>query len=282
MIIDDTNPDKNIRFNHLVTYDWTMARTHFHDEYEINLGISGGNRFFCNDTLHEVEEGDLFLFNNKDLHKNMVEKDTKYERYLIFFNKKEIESLIDDVDLLSLFHMDRSEFKNKVSLTKNQRLHMIQFLNETIYTLKNTHFGQKTLSKVKIVELLLMIHQYYLENKGNTLTDSSNRNHISKKVDTTISYINNHLDQPLSLDILADQVYLNKFYLAEKFKSETGFTINQYIINRRVIVAQTYLQEGMSVIETTGKVGYENESHFIRTFKKHVGVTPKQYAMGKR
>lgn len=282
MIINDSNPEIDVKFAHLVTYDWTMARTHFHNEYEINLAISGGNRFFCNDTLYDVDEGDLFLFSNKDLHKNMVQRDMKYERYLVFFNKKAVDSIIeDDVDLLALFHMDRSIFKNKITLTINQRLHIIQFLKETIYNLNNTHYGKKTLSTAKLIELLLMIHQFYYENQGSQLI-GHHKNHISEKVDITITYINNHLEDPLPLDLLARQVYLNKFYLGEKFKAETGFTINQYIINRRMIVAQTYLQEGLSVIETTAKVGYENESHFIRTFKKHVGMTPKQYAISKR
>lgn len=272
-----------VKFLHTVSDNWSMEQSHFHDYYEVNLSVSGGNNFFCNDTLHYAKKGDLFLFNDQDLHKNMVKQGMNYERYLVFFHKDIITDMnITDVDLLKLFDEDRANFKNKITLTKDQYLHIIQFLNDTIYSIKNAFFGRDALSRTKLIELLIMIHTYYYQNQGNTSLFEKHNNKTSDKTDAIITYINTHINEPLSLDILANHIYLNKFYMAELFKKETGFTINQYIISKRILLAQTLLKQGLSVTETTFKVGYENQAHFIRTFKKHVGITPKQYGLGRQ
>ena len=55
-------------------------------------------------------------------------------------------------------------------------------------------------------------------------------------------------------------------------------TPNEYIIMTRVMKARSYLTEGIPVLKICELVGYSDESHFIRTFKKIMGITPKQYS----
>lgn len=280
MAIKDIYSPKGIVIRHLISNDWSMDQMHFHEAFEINISISGGNRFYCNDTLHISEPGDIYIFNDLDLHKNMIRKDMRYERYLIFFPKEVISDIPRmDVDLLELFYLDRGSFKNKFHLNKDQLLHIMQFLNETIFKLNSTFYGKETLSRSRLIELLLMINSFYHQNIGDVKTVNQVKNHISKRVEDTISYINENISGDLNLDILADVALVNKYHLGDLFKKETGFTVNQFIINKRILKAQAYLKKGYSITETTDFIGYHNESHFIRTFKKLVGITPKQYAL---
>lgn len=283
MVKKDVDSFEGIIFRHIVTDDWSMDQLHFHDFFEINISISSGNKFYCNNTLHITEPGDIYLFNDHDLHKNIIRKGIKYERYLIFFQKKDILELPKmDIDLLELFFLDRCHFRNKIKLNKDQFLHLSHFLNETIFMLNKTVYGYKTLGRSKLVELLIMINSFYHNNIGDVKTYNQSTNHISKRVETIINYINNNIERELNLDLLANEVHINKYYLGELFKRETGFTIHQFIINKRILKAQKLLQSGYNVTEVTESVGYSNESHFIRTFKKLVGITPKQYAISHR
>lgn len=269
-----------IQFRHLVSHDWTMSQSHFHEDYEINLFISGKNKFFCNDVVYTSQKGDLFLFNDQDLHKNMVEKAIPYDRYIIFFPPTILRGLPElEEDLLTLFRLNRGQFKNKMSLTKAQLNHMVNFLNETIYTLQRAHFCSHGLYVAKLLELLVMIHQYYYDNQGQIHSTQNKEDTLSGDIQSLIYHIQDNLNQPLTLDQLAKQVYLDKYYLCQRFKAETGFTLNQFIINKRILHAQELLKKGYRITEITQAVGYKNDSHFIRTFKKHVGLTPKQYAL---
>jgi YesN/AraC family two-component response regulator len=97
-------------------------------------------------------------------------------------------------------------------------------------------------------------------------------------VQLILEYINQHLNECLSLDKLSGVFYLNKYYLSHIFKNSTGFSVNEYIINRRILKSRELLKQNNSVSKVSEMVGFNNYCHFIRTFKKLVGMSPKQYA----
>lgn len=268
---------KEIKFLHLISNDWSMHTTHFHNQYELNLSISGGNHFFINKDIHEAKPGDLFVINNQELHKNTVSPTTIYERYLIFFPAEILLPFCTpSTNLLELFQLPRDQFHNKVILTPEQCLIIRTFLDNTIYETKTRNYGNEIFDRIKLAELLLMINSFYHEN------DSKNKPEIDKNntfIKPIITYINCHLSENLSLDHLSSTFYINRSYLCKRFKKETGFTINQYVTNCRILKSRELLKSGLPVTEAALMIGYQNDSHFIRTFKKLVGVTPKQYTL---
>lgn len=272
--------DTFIDIAHLFSTDWTMYDTHFHDHLELNLSISGGNRFFINDTIHVAEVGDLFILNTNDLHKNMVPIDRKYERYLINFSPDAIEPLCNSqVDLLELFKLDRATFDNKIALSNEDLLELTRLLDDTIYHSKSVYYKNDTYLQIKLAEVLLTINRIFHRSKKTDVTTEGSKYHKTQEI---IDYLNHHLTEDLSLDFLSSQFYMNRTYLCDKFKADTGFTINQYITSQRILKARTLLVEGLSVTEVAQSVGYDNDSHFIRVFKKLIGSTPKQYALSKK
>ena len=67
--------------------------------------------------------------------------------------------------------------------------------------------------------------------------------------------------------------------LCHIFKEGTGFSLMDYVINCRILKARSLLRNGMRVQEVGENVGFRNNEHFIRTFKKLTGTPPKRYAM---
>ena len=62
------------------------------------------------------------------------------------------------------------------------------------------------------------------------------------------------------------------------FKAEVGVTISEYIMSRRIQAAKNMLKfSEYDPIDIGNYLGFSSHSHFIATFRKHVGVTPKQY-----
>lgn len=93
-----------------------------------------------------------------------------------------------------------------------------------------------------------------------------------------IAYINANLNSPLSRDEIAEHVYLSSDYVTKLFKRETGTSLFEYIIQRRIDQAKIYLcQTDMPISEICEKTGFSSLSHFSATFKKYVGVRPRDY-----
>ena len=79
------------------------------------------------------------------------------------------------------------------------------------------------------------------------------------------------------MDALAREIGMSKFHLCKIFKAKTGTTINKYIVTRRIAEAKQLLLRGIPVTETCYLSGFNDLSHFIRTFHNAVGVSPGKY-----
>lgn len=91
-------------------------------------------------------------------------------------------------------------------------------------------------------------------------------------------YIREHYNEPLSLDMLAEKVYLTPHYLSSMFVQEKGTGINKYIKNVRMERARELLRNtNMKISDICVQVGYANLSYFCRCFRNEFGVTPEQY-----
>ncbi|GMK39134.1 AraC family transcriptional regulator [Paenibacillus sp. CCS19] len=97
-------------------------------------------------------------------------------------------------------------------------------------------------------------------------------------VQTIKRYIQLNLDQDMSRETIADQVYLNPDYLSRIFKKETGYSISDYVLLERIHKAKELLkQTDVSVSSVASSVGYTNFSHFAKIFKKYVGIGPTEF-----
>lgn len=110
-------------------------------------------------------------------------------------------------------------------------------------------------------------------------------NHIisphKQKIDRVNKYVIQNYNHPdLSLSTIACELHLNKNYLCDIFKSETGFTINQFIINTRINYAKEFIRnnDDFSLQEISEKVGYSDYNYFSRVFKKITGMSPRSYS----
>lgn len=90
-------------------------------------------------------------------------------------------------------------------------------------------------------------------------------------------YIEEHLSEPLTLEAVASQVFLNSNYLSDLFKAETGTNFKDYITEKRMEKACSLLKTPMRIADIALQAGYRDAKHFSKAFKKFVGISPKEY-----
>jgi AraC family transcriptional regulator len=93
------------------------------------------------------------------------------------------------------------------------------------------------------------------------------------------AYVEDHLDNGLTLEQLAGVARLSVYHFARQFKAATGLPPHQYVLTRRVERAKELLQAGthLSLAEVAADAGFSDQSQFTHHFKRLVGVTPGQF-----
>ncbi|CCN49072.1 Transcriptional Regulator AraC family protein [Vibrio nigripulchritudo MADA3029] len=143
--------------------------------------------------------------------------------------------------------------------------------------------GRNGMSYLK--SLLSLLSGYYIQNYSNyqDLQNArlSNSKLGSDQLDKIDRYIDENIGAPISIDDFADLLHCSKFYFLREFKKLAGVTPYQYLMNKRLEQAKSALQSGSTNLAMlSNELGFNDQSHFTRTFKAHFGVTPGQY--GKR
>ncbi len=101
---------------------------------------------------------------------------------------------------------------------------------------------------------------------------------VPYKLQRTLTYIQTHLAQKLSLSTLAHVAQMSPTHFAHLFKHTTGLAPHRYVILYRIEQAKRLLCEtDMSLVDIGSEVGFSDQSHFTALFRKHVSMTPKTY-----
>lgn len=108
--------------------------------------------------------------------------------------------------------------------------------------------------------------------------DSSSTSALGDKLKSILHYLDEHYTENISLDSLAEQFYISKYYLSREFKKEFGTTIIQYILAKKITNAKELLRYSNASIEDIAQLcGIDDASYFNKVFKKIEGCTASEY-----
>ena len=126
--------------------------------------------------------------------------------------------------------------------------------------------------RLQLYGLTLIIFSYFLKR-------ACMRNEVADaRMTDLIMYIHNHVNERITVEMLAERACLTKSYLIRAFKAALGISPLQFINRKKVQEAQTLLlTTDKSVTEISHALGVPDESYFIRMFRKALGVTPQEY-----
>jgi len=258
---------------HLYSDEKTMGM-HIHDCYEIYYSISGGKQFLIDNRFYKVEPGDSFFINQYESH-HLTQIDQEiHERIVLSIHPeylKKLSSPATDLSFCFLYRNHGNEHRLSLSPEEQKRFQYY------IHCICDTDgYGQELLEEAYFIELMVFLNRIYQKNllkKGQTERLSNHQ-----EVDSIISYINQNIKNPLTLEELSEHFYMSPSYLCRIFKSATGTTIGKYIIAKRITLAKSLLSAGATVKETCEKCGFNDYSNFLKSFTKAVGISPKKYA----
>ncbi|NLL71972.1 MAG: AraC family transcriptional regulator, partial [Clostridiales bacterium] len=218
---------------------------------------------------------DILLVGRNDIHQPIISSDVPYERIILWLNPNFLDAhKKNDCDLQTCFLLTTKRKMNMIRLNKTDIPSLKQTLDDLEDTINEKSFGQDILKNSLFIQLMVKINRLFF---GMDLNNKLEDVHYDPRIESILSYINDNLENELTIDLIGDKFYLNKYYLMHLFKKETGYTVYNYIQKKRVIKAADYIKSGMPAGNVCSLTGFNDYSTFVRTFKKEFNLSPKQY-----
>lgn len=249
--------------------------THYHDFNKIIVFISGQVTYIIEGKSYTLKPWDILLVGKNDLHLPIISSTTPYERIILWLNPLFLEEHNkDNCNLLNCFQLATEKRLNLIRLNRMNITSLKQNLSDLEGAMQDKAFGSYILKNALFLQLMVKINRLFLEtNFSKSIEDIK----YDPRIEDILSFINSNLHDDLSIDIISEKFYLNKYYLMHLFKQETGYTLHSYIQKKRVIRAAELLKRGLQAGEVCSLCGFGDYSTFVRTFKKEFNLSPKQY-----
>jgi AraC family transcriptional regulator len=125
---------------------------------------------------------------------------------------------------------------------------------------------------------MLAVHllHHYTSLPGNLADDTPGL--VPRQLKHVIDFILAHLDQDLSLEMLAQQIGFSSYHFARLFRQATGKSPHQFVLRQRIEQAKQLLRETDKPLTLVAlESGFANQSHLTQTFKHHLNLTPRTY-----
>jgi AraC family transcriptional regulator of arabinose operon len=244
--------------------DFIIDRPNGMKGYIMNLTVKGRGKIFSGDNEFIVEPGDLLLFPPEAVHYYGRADDSNewYHRWVYFRPRA--------------YWADWLRWPHEVERVGHIKLADEQLANEfdsLFLNIEETHKEIRPMSEQLAMNLLerLLIRCYEVS----SLADHAPMDH---RILEACQILSASLSAEVSIEELAEQVFLSPSRLAHLFREQVGVSIVRWRENQRIIRAKLLLQTTPLPVAVIGQqTGYDDQLYFSRVFKKRVGVSPSEY-----
>lgn len=246
----------------------------FQSSYELSVGVLEGSlgmiyagRKFENDFPKPT-----FMFNvqHADEHVEVWSKGHTLLHYS-YTIRPDTNLLISILRDASVIYKDKPFFQNTIveDASVDQWLAQRTYDVVRLFTESNAHLHRE----IKLVELIIATTQQLTDVR----ISQPKLGLEHQAVKQVKNYLREHFASEVSLEDLSALTNLNKYHLLQIFKRDVGLSPHIYQTSLRVHRAKQLLAKGLPIAHVALDVGFVDQSHFGRQFKKHVYVTPGRF-----
>ena len=266
----------NFKIFHLLDTNLKEIDFHYHDFHKVLIHLSGNTSYSIEGQTFDLQADDIVFVTAGEVHRPIFHDDSPYERIIIYISKEFLaEYSQDENDLSYCFRnaMEKGSHVLRLRSFKNSRV--AAAVSRLTANVGGDDYANELLMQVLFLEFMVELNRAAISDEVEYIST----NYAGSKIGEIISYINEHLAEDLSVDAIASQFFLSRYYLMHTFKEETGYTIGNYITIKRLAAAQSLIDDGVAIVDAAERSGFGTYSTFLRAYKKTYGTSPKNRLM---
>ena len=244
---------ENYHFFHLRDTAGQERDYHFHEFNKLVYLVSGNVDYAVENEMYHLLPGDVLLVKHHIIHKALIDQTAPYERIIIYLDESRYANMMPEAGLTRCF--DRCLYSPGTGEIGNLLSAMESCENGII---RETY----------LLQILALLNSL----QGTEPEEMK----YDEKTEKVLTYINENLAGELSVDELADRVYLSRYHFMRLFKEATGETVHSYVRRRRLLNASRLIREGCPAAQAAKLSGFEDYSVFYKAFKENFGFSPKE------
>jgi AraC-like DNA-binding protein len=238
---------------------------HSHENYTINIIERGCQHFLSSGQKFIAPEHSIIFVNADEVHTGQSGTQNGWSYRGFSPSESQFSKLATDI---GLHHTFAPYFTDAVVEDKQ--------MSGELHTLFNTltHSDNSLLRETMLYGVLTRL---MLKHGKNTKQVKSQQT-SNQKLSWVHQYIHEHLEENISLEQLAAISNFTPFHLVRQFQKIYGLPPHAYQIQQRLQQSKMLLRQGYKVAQVAADIGFYDQSHFHRHFKRANGIAPSQYA----
>lgn len=245
---------------------------HYHEFYKMIYFVEGKVDYTVEGKTYHLKPHDFVLVGANEIHKPQIDGRVPYERYIVYLSEDFLRERDRLGQSLKGCFEEAEQSQNRVvhfAPESYEELVGCLLRMEQIEAQKEEYMGDLLL-KSAFLEFMVLFNRNAVRQPGAFITTAA----YHEKVVDVITYIRKHLTEEINVDLLARRCYVSKYYLMRQFKEATGYSIHQYINEKRIQAAKRMILAGIPASEACYRCGFHDYSTFARRFKTIVGTAP--------
>ena len=259
---------ENYHYFHLRDTAGQERSFHFHDFDKIVLLLSGKVDYTVENTVYPLQPWSLLLVRHHAIHRALIDVSAPYERIILYLDPGFFERVFPSAGLMDCFRTADRTGRCLLLPDEGQRKELSALLASFEKALQDERPGSDTMRDTLLAQLLITV------NRISAADAPAADRAVDEKIGQTLSYINENLTADLSIDTLADRVFLSRYHFMRLFKEQTGSTVHQYVRQKRLLYAARLIREGVPAVRAAADAGFNDYSVFHRAFRSSFGITP--------
>lgn len=265
---------EDFRLFHLKDQTSKEYNFHHHDFPKIMILLSGNVTYVVEGRSYPLAPWDMVLVDRGQVHRPVVDAAHPYERILLYLSPVFLEKYsTTKAPLTKCFETAQYRHSQVLRLSRDTLAPFKVLLQkiEANTSFKNNDFAAPLLAKALCLEFLIELNRITFSPKAGFLTEST----LDYRISGLLAYINGHLEEPMDVVSLSALSGLSSYHMMRLFKQETGYTVGNYITEKRLIKARDLISQGTCATQACYLCGFQNYSTFLRAYKKRYPGRPK-------
>ena len=267
---------EDFRLFHLRDSEAPQVDYHYHAFDKLVLVLSGNVTYVVEGVTYFLRPWDLLLVGRDLIHRPIMDPGEPYERVVIWLGQAWLEDRSDPGEALdTCFSAARERGFHLLRFDGERRLHYMNRVQQLEEALRDRGFGAARMADTLCQQLLIDVNRDVLASR--TAQEEPDSYRRDPKIEEILRYILGHLDEELTVEGLARQFFISRYYLMHRFKEVTGYTVHQYISQKRLLRAGELIRSGVPVMKAAEQTGFREYSTFLRAFRGMFHMSPREF-----